>query len=147
MLPGRTENSIKNFFYSTVRKNLRRVNKRMILEKKIEGSIIELSKDPVISELIFCNAKKCLKMAEKLKRERNFASSESIERQGDETQMENRGVDSSQNLHIMENMEKFTTSDEFGNFNAIQEIQMIQAEQMRFFYGGFGFPFMYGAQF
>lgn len=66
MLPGRTENAIKNYFYSTVRKNLRRVNKKLILKEKIQGPVKELMRDPKLSDLIFCNSRKSLKMAEKL---------------------------------------------------------------------------------
>ena len=69
MLQGRTENAIKNYFYSTVRKNIRRVNKKLILREKINGSIKELMKRSDLSELIFCNSSQSLKMAVKLSKE------------------------------------------------------------------------------
>jgi hypothetical protein len=156
MFPGRTENSIKNYFYSTVRKNLRRVNKRMVLESKIEGPITDLYKDPVVSELIFCNPKKCLKMAEKLKRDRNLKpnetnesveSIETNERLKNDAIIEDHGLDKSQIMPNKTNMEIFQTADSLEGYNTIQDIQMIQAEQWRYFYESFGFSFMYGAQF
>ena len=54
-LPGRSENSIKNYYYSTVRKNLRRINKRLIFKENLTGPIKELAKNPLLSSLIFCN--------------------------------------------------------------------------------------------
>ena len=56
-LHGRSENSIKNHFYSTVRKNIRRVNKSLIIEKIVKP-INELRHDPIVSWLVFCSDKK-----------------------------------------------------------------------------------------
>ena len=72
MLQGRTENAIKNYFYSTVRKNIRRVNKKLILREKIKGSVKELMQKQEFSDLIFCNSSQSLKMAVKLSRELRF---------------------------------------------------------------------------
>ena len=73
LLPGRSENSVKNYFYSTVRKNIRRVNKKLIFREKIAGSIREMMKKPILSDLIFCNPTdseaNCQKMIESLKLE------------------------------------------------------------------------------
>ena len=55
-LPGRSENSIKNFFYSTVRKNIRRINKELIFKKKVTADITKIQKNFVLSGLVFCNA-------------------------------------------------------------------------------------------
>jgi hypothetical protein len=87
-LPGRTDNSIKNYFYSTLRRGLRRLNKfisdeRAFLKaKQIKGAllhkIIELSgfknsrKTPTNYELI----NQCFPIIEKLvacSKEENFA--------------------------------------------------------------------------
>ena len=67
-MPGRTENSIKNYFYSTVRKNIRRVNKLLVWPQKIQGSIKDLKHNPELKPILFCNPKKCLRLAKKLKR-------------------------------------------------------------------------------
>ena len=62
-LPGRSENSIKYYFYSTVRKNIRRINKRCIMER-ITGPINDLMNDPIVSKLVFCSSKKSVKALE-----------------------------------------------------------------------------------
>ena len=54
-LPGRSENSIKNFFYSTSRKNIRRINKELFFKKKVTAGITEIQKNSVLSGLVFCN--------------------------------------------------------------------------------------------
>ena len=65
-MQGRTENSIKNYFNSTVRKNIRRANKRLIFKGKLNESIQELMKQPDIYEFILCNALESEKMLNKL---------------------------------------------------------------------------------
>ena len=55
-LQGTSENSIKNHYYSTVRKNPRRVNKKLIFNENLTGPIKELAKNPHLSPLIFCNS-------------------------------------------------------------------------------------------
>ena len=67
LLPGRSENSIKNFFYSTVRKNLRRLNKKLVLKQKVSGSVRELMKNPTLHSLIFCNSRRSKLMVEQCK--------------------------------------------------------------------------------
>ena len=62
-LPGRSENSIKNYFYSTVRKNIRRINKRCIMER-ITGPVNDLMSDPIVSKLVFCSSEKSEKALE-----------------------------------------------------------------------------------
>ena len=56
-MPGRSENSIKNYFYSTVRKNIRRINKRQVFNQTIAGPIKELLNNSQIAEFIFCNSR------------------------------------------------------------------------------------------
>ena len=58
LMPGRSENSIKNYFYSTVRKNIRRINRKLHFDEKIVRPIKELMKDPKFTNLIFCNSRK-----------------------------------------------------------------------------------------
>jgi transcriptional activator Myb len=72
ILPGRTENAIKNYFYSTVRKNLRRINKKLILKEKIQGPIKELKKNQKLNELIFCDPKKSQMAAQKINEAANL---------------------------------------------------------------------------
>jgi myb proto-oncogene protein len=130
MFPGRTENSIKNYFYSTVRKNIRRVNKRMVLDRKIEGPIKDLVKDQQVSQLIFCNPKKCLKIAGKLA----------------EAKKEKKDLDMARSLHDeghfhevkMENMDDLQ--------DTVLAFQAFQAEQWKMFYYACGFPFGFGAE-
>jgi len=65
-LPGRTENAIKNYFYSTVRKNLRRLNKKLVLVEKVKGDMKDLIKNPILAQVIFCNTKKSQRLGHKL---------------------------------------------------------------------------------
>ena len=73
LLHGRSENSIKNYFYSTVRKNIRRVNKMLVFRESITGSIGELMKFPILHGLIFCNSRRCKVVAEQYKRNGELA--------------------------------------------------------------------------
>ena len=63
---GRTENSIKNYFYATVRKNIRNLNKKCILQEKIKISVKESIANPELSDLVMCNATESNKMVNKL---------------------------------------------------------------------------------
>lgn len=45
-LPGRTDNSIKNCFYSAIRRNLRKYNKKRSESEKLKGSIKSLLRKP-----------------------------------------------------------------------------------------------------
>ena len=84
-LPGRSENSIKNYFYSTVRKNIRRINKELIFKEKVSADITEIQKNSVLSGLVFCNAGASALASARLKQqleEENLRTPEvSLERQ------------------------------------------------------------------
>ena len=54
MLPGRSENAIKNYFYSTVRKNIRMINKKLIFREKLVGPIREILSISRVAELVCC---------------------------------------------------------------------------------------------
>ena len=51
-LPGRTDNSIKNCFYSLIRKNLRKFNRKKPESEKIKGSIKGLLKRPKFRNIL-----------------------------------------------------------------------------------------------
>lgn len=51
-LPGRTDNSVKNRFYSSLRKNLRKFNKSKPSSQKILGSTRAVLRNPQISDLL-----------------------------------------------------------------------------------------------
>lgn len=51
-MPGRTENSIKNCFYSLIRKNLRKYNRKRTESEKIKGSIKSLLKRDKFREIL-----------------------------------------------------------------------------------------------
>ncbi|CAG9333176.1 unnamed protein product [Blepharisma stoltei] len=52
-LPGRTDNSIKNRFYSTIRRNLRKFNRKRPKSLKLTGPLKSILKDTETVELIF----------------------------------------------------------------------------------------------
>ncbi|OMJ78567.1 hypothetical protein SteCoe_21591 [Stentor coeruleus] len=52
-LPGRTDNSIKNCFYSVIRKNIRKYNKGKADCEKLKGTIKTLLHDPEKKEILF----------------------------------------------------------------------------------------------
>lgn len=51
-LPGRTDNSIKNQFYSSIRRNLRKLNRERPENQKITGSIKSILKNQELAKLI-----------------------------------------------------------------------------------------------
>ena len=83
LMPGRTENSIKNYFYSAVRKNIRRVNKLLVWPQKIQGSIKELKNNLELKLILFCNPKRCLIQAKKLKRSQQAKKLEENKKKND----------------------------------------------------------------
>lgn len=51
-MPGRTDNSIKNCFYSAIRRNLRKYNKRKNESEKLKGSLKSLLKKPATRAIL-----------------------------------------------------------------------------------------------
>ena len=66
-LPGRTDNSIKNYFYSALRKKIRRYNKLKPDNEKILKSANEVSIDSELTKLVLSvsDKKKLRKTMEK----------------------------------------------------------------------------------
>ncbi|OMJ77731.1 hypothetical protein SteCoe_22598 [Stentor coeruleus] len=58
--PDKSKNSIKNFYYSTIRRNIRRFNDRKIEEEQIKGPVDEIIKIPEIREILLSH-KSCTK--------------------------------------------------------------------------------------
>jgi uncharacterized protein YeeX (DUF496 family) len=79
LLPGRAENAIKNYFYCTVRKNIRRVNKRMVLLENINDPIAALMKNDKLADLICCSTLKSIKLLQKTAKEEIFQTEVSSE--------------------------------------------------------------------
>ncbi|OMJ82149.1 hypothetical protein SteCoe_17224 [Stentor coeruleus] len=50
--PNKSKNSIKNFYYSTIRRNIRRFNNGKIDEEQIKGPIDDIMKIPEIREIL-----------------------------------------------------------------------------------------------
>lgn len=59
-IPCKSKNSIKNFYHSTLRRNLRRFNFKKSPEEQIRGPIFKLSKIPEIYEIL-TKSKSCLR--------------------------------------------------------------------------------------
>ncbi|OMJ80677.1 hypothetical protein SteCoe_19012 [Stentor coeruleus] len=59
-IPCKSKNSIKNFYHSTLRRNLRRFNFGKSLEHQIRGPIFKLAKIPEIYEIL-TKSKSCLR--------------------------------------------------------------------------------------
>lgn len=51
-MPGRTDNSIKNCFYSAIRRNLRKYNKKKAESEKLKGSLKSLLKKPATRAIL-----------------------------------------------------------------------------------------------
>ena len=51
-IPGRTDNSVKNRFYSTLRRNLRKYNKSRPHSQRIIGSVRTILRNPEIPEIL-----------------------------------------------------------------------------------------------
>lgn len=51
-MPGRTDNSIKNCFYSAIRRNLRKYNKKKPESEKLKGSLKNLLKRPAVQDIL-----------------------------------------------------------------------------------------------
>jgi transcription factor MYB, plant len=61
MLPGRTDNSVKNFFYSALRRRLRSYNKSVSSDMKIWMNITELSLDRELTKKVLQASDKRMK--------------------------------------------------------------------------------------
>lgn len=55
LLSGKSKNMIKNFYYSTIRRNLRRFNYGKPNNMKIHGSVDKLMKIPEIHKILTCS--------------------------------------------------------------------------------------------
>jgi hypothetical protein len=57
-LPGRTDNSVKNFFYTTLKKKIRAYNRTQPTERQIFLSVNEVSLDSGLLKKVMQNGKK-----------------------------------------------------------------------------------------
>ncbi|OMJ90240.1 hypothetical protein SteCoe_7442 [Stentor coeruleus] len=60
IFPGKSKNSVKNFYYSTIRRNLRRFNKGKLPSEQINGPIDILMKVPEVRKIL-TSSKNCSK--------------------------------------------------------------------------------------
>ncbi|OMJ78071.1 hypothetical protein SteCoe_22227 [Stentor coeruleus] len=52
--PGRNDNFIKNCFYSAIRRNLRKFNKKKVPSKQLKGTISSLLRNPHTRKILMC---------------------------------------------------------------------------------------------
>ena len=57
LIPGKTENQIKNFINSTVRRNIRRFNKDKLVSERIQSNSINILKFPEVKNLLLTHVK------------------------------------------------------------------------------------------
>lgn len=56
-MPGRSDNDIKNHFYSIVRRNIRVYNRKKPNHLKLKGSVLEIIKEPQLAKVLLVPSK------------------------------------------------------------------------------------------